>query len=235
MTLDFTDKIALVTGASRGIGAEVAKGLAKAGAHVILLARTQGALEEIDDAIRSEGGQATLIPMDLRRLEKIDQLGPSIYERFGKLDVFVGNAGMLGPLTPAHQVDPKEWDKVMNVNFHANVRLVRTLDPLLRASDTGRIVFTTAGAYASDGLAYWGAYMASKAALNAFAKSYAKELNKTNMKVNLIYPGMVQTKLLEEAFPGKPKMPVKQPVDLVEHFLPLLHDSCDKQGELIQL
>lgn len=233
MSIDLSGKTALVTGASRGIGAAVAKGLADAGAHVILLARTQGALEALDDEIRAGGGQATLIPMDLRRLEKIDLLGPSIYERFGGLDIFVGNAGMLGPLTPAHQVSPKDWEKVMNVNFAANTRLVRTLDPLLRASDAGRVVFSTAGDYAVDGMAFWGPYMASKAALNVFAKSYALETKRTNMKVNLIYPGPTETKLMKEAFPGKTKFTMKKPEDLVDEYLGLVSDACEKHGDLV--
>ncbi len=235
MTVDLSGKYALVTGASRGIGAAVAKGLAAAGAHVILLARTQSGLEEVDDVIRASGGQATLMPMDLRRLEKIDLLGPSILERFGALDILVGNAGMLGGLTPAHQIDPKEWQKIMFVNFMANQRLVRTLDPLLRASENGRVVFTTAGQYAVDGLAYWGGYMASKAALNVFAKTYALETRRTNMKVNLIYPGATDTALLREAFPGDIKMAMKKPEDLVEDYLGLVSDGCEKHGELIQL
>lgn len=234
--LDFSGKTALITGASRGIGAEIAKALAARGAQVILLARTQGALEEVDDAIRTAGGKpATLISTDLRRLEKIDQLGLSILERFGGLDIFLGNAGMLGPLTPAHQIDPKDWEKVMTVNFHANVRLVRTLDPLLRAAPAGRVLFSTAGHYAVDGLAYWSAYMASKAALNVFAKTYAAETKRTNMKVNLIYPGATDTTLLREAFPGNPKMKLKNTADLVEPYLDMLSENCSVHGQLIEI
>ncbi|MCB1532829.1 MAG: SDR family NAD(P)-dependent oxidoreductase [Alphaproteobacteria bacterium] len=235
MSVDLSGKTALVTGASRGIGAAVAKGLAGAGAHVILLARTQSGLEAVDDEIRAAGGSATLIPMDLRRLEKVDQLGPSILERFGGLDILVGHAGMLGPLTPAHQVSPKDWQKVMSVNFEANVRLVHTLDPLLRNADQGRIVFTTAGDYAVDGLAYWGPYMASKAALNVFAKTYAQEVRRTNMKINLLYPGPVDTAMLREAFPGKIKIKTKQPEDLVDDYLRLVSDTCDQHGDLVKI
>jgi NAD(P)-dependent dehydrogenase (short-subunit alcohol dehydrogenase family) len=229
------DKVAIVTGASRGIGAEIAKGLAEAGAHVILLARTQSGLEETDDAIRAGGGKATLMPMNLRKLTEIDKLGPSILDRFGGLDIFIGHAGILGPLTPAHQVDPKDWEKVMVTNFAANVRLTRTLDPLLRAADTGRVVFTTAGDYTVNGMAYWGAYMASKAALNCFAKTYALETRRTNMKVNLLYPGPVDTAMLREAFPGDVKFKMKQPADLVPDYLTLVSEECDKHGELIQV
>lgn len=235
MSVDLSGKTALITGASRGIGAAVAKGLADAGAHVILLARTQGGLEEVDDEIKAAGGKATLIPMNLRKLQEVDKLGPSILERFGGLDIFVGHAGILGKLTPAHQVDPKDWEKVMVTNFAANARLIRTLDPLLRAADAGRVVFTTAGDYTVKGMAYWGAYMASKAALNCFAKTYALETRRTNMKVNLLYPGPVDTAMLREAFPGDVKFKMKQPEDLVDDYLKLVSNDCDSHGELIQL
>lgn len=235
MTVDLSGRTALVTGASRGIGAAVAKGLAGAGAHVILLARTQGGLEEVDDEIKAAGGSATLIPMNLRKMQEIDKLGPSILERFGGLDIFVGHAGILGKLTPAHQVDPKDWEKVMVTNFAANARLVRSLDPLLRAADNGRVVFTTAGNYTIDGMAYWGAYMASKAALNCFAKTYALETKRTNMKVNLLYPGPVDTAMLREAFPGDVKFKMKKPEDLVQDYLELVSNDCSKHGELVQL
>lgn len=235
MTVDLSGKTALVTGASRGIGAEVAKGLAAAGAHVILLARTQSGLEETDDAIQQAGGSATLVPMNLRKLTEIDKLGPSILERFGGLDILIGHAGILGKLTPAHQIDPKDWEKVMVTNFAANARLVRTLDPLLRAADNGRVVFTTAGDYTASGMAYWAAYMASKAALNCFAKTYALETKRTDMKVNLLYPGPVDTAMLREAFPGELKMKTKKPEELVQHYLELVSNDCESHGELIQL
>ncbi|MEM7679378.1 MAG: SDR family NAD(P)-dependent oxidoreductase [Pseudomonadota bacterium] len=234
MAHDFSGKLALVTGASRGIGAAVAKALAHHGAHVILLARTQGALEEVDDAIRADGnGKATLIPMDLGKLDDVDKLGPSIRERFEKLDIFFGNAGMLGPLTPAHQIDPKDWQKVMTVNFFANIHLVRTLDPLLRAADEARVVFNTAGEYAENGMAYWSPYMASKAALNSFAKTYALETRRTNMKVNMLYPGATDTKLMNEAFSGKTKMKMKDPQDIVPHVLDLMNADCENHGERV--
>ena len=231
---DLNDKIALITGASRGIGRAVAIEAAKAGAHVILLARTQGGLEEVDDEIRAAGGKATLIPMDLRRLEKVDQLGPSILERFGKLDILVGNAGMLGPLTPAHQIDPKDWEKVMNVNFHANVRLVRTLDPLLRASEAGRVVFTGSSTY-NRPRAYWSLYRASKSALNMFAMTYAAETEKTNMRVNIIHPYAVQTKMLDDAYPGGFSENPLSPEDIVPTFMELINSSCEKHGEPVEV
>lgn len=200
-SFDFQGKVALITGASRGIGAAVAKDFARRGTHVILLARTQGALEEIDDEIQAEGGSATLIPMDLRRLEKVDSLGPAILERFGKLDIFVGNAGVLGKLMPAHQVDLKDFERTMTVNFMANVRLLRTLEPLIRASDAGRVMFSSTKS-AHTPMAYWGGYMASKAALNTFIAAYIKEISATKINAGIIDPGIVETKMLAEAFPG---------------------------------
>lgn len=232
---DFSGQYALVTGASRGIGAAVAKGLAAHGAHVILLARTQGALEEVDDEIQAAGGSATLMPMDLTKFDDVDKLGHAILDRFGRLDMLVGNAGMLGELTPAHQVKHKDWEKVMRLNFMANVRLVKSVDALLRQAEAGRIVFSTAGDYAVKGMAYWAPYMASKAALNCFAKTYALETRRTNMKVNLIYPGATDTELLRQAFPGTPKIKMKKPEDLVEGYLGLLSKDCETHGELVEL
>jgi NAD(P)-dependent dehydrogenase (short-subunit alcohol dehydrogenase family) len=227
-------RIALVTGASRGIGAAVAKRLAKESAHVILLARTQGGLEEVDDEIRAAGGQATLIPLDLGKFDEVDKLGPSIAERFGRLDIFIGNAAMLGPLTPIHQVKPKEWDKTFNINVSANLRLVQTLDPLLRLSDAGRIVFTTSG-LAEHALAYWGPYCVSKAAISMFTKVYAAETEKTNLRINMIAPGIVDTKMLQEAFPGGFQGTIKKPEDVANDYLQLCLPSSKKHGELISL
>ncbi len=228
----FQDKIALVTGASRGIGRAVALALALKGAHIIALARSRAALEELDDEIIAAGGKATLIPMNLQRLDEVDQLGPSIYERFGKLDILIGNAGILGPLTPAHQIDPKEWEKVMTINFMANVRLIRTLDPLLRSAPYGRAVFTSGAAQRFD--AYRGPYTASKAALEALVKIYAAETRQTNMKVNLVNPGFVDTKLLSEAYPGGYQGETKTPEDVAGAYLDLCAEDCSAHGEVIK-
>ncbi len=231
---DFSGKTALVTGASRGMGKAVALELARCGAHVIALARTQGALEDLDDKIQEITGKpATLMKMDLRRLDDVDKLGPTILERFGGLDILVGNAGMLGPLTPAHQIAPKNWEKAMAVNFMANVRLVRTLDPLLRASDSGRAVFTTSSI--TDPLAYWSVYQATKTALDAFVQIYAAETLQTNMKVNLLRPGLVDTALLTEAFPGGYDGELKKPEDIVPHFMALIGADCEHHGEIIEV
>ncbi|MBA2589294.1 MAG: SDR family NAD(P)-dependent oxidoreductase, partial [Alphaproteobacteria bacterium] len=181
-------RIALVTGASRGIGRASAIALAKAGAHVILVARTVGGLEETDDEIQKAGGSATLVPMNLRDFDAIDRLGGSIYERWGKLDAFLGNAGVLGQLTPLAHMEPKTFQEVLEVNLTANWRLIRSLDPLLRLSDAGRVLFVTSGA-ARKHIAFWGGYALSKSALEILALTYAVECEPTNVKVNLINPG----------------------------------------------
>ena len=231
---DFKGRVALVTGASRGIGAAVAKGLAAAGAHVVLLARTQGALEELDDAIKEAGGSATLIPMDLTKFLDVDKLGPAMMERFGRLDILVGNAGTLGKLTPVHHAEHKDFEQVMRLNFTANVRLVRTLDPLLRASDAGRVVFT--GSRIADACpAYWGPYAASKAALQAYMKTYAAETLKTNLRINMVHPGAVETDMLHSAFPGGFPGDAKAPEDVVPAFLDLAAPDCRQHGEIVAL
>lgn len=231
---DLSGKIALVTGASRGIGAAVAFGIAKAGAHVIALARSVGGLEELDDKIKAVGGSATLLPMDLLRLEDVDKVGPTIAERFGKLDIFVGNAGILGPLSPVGHVKPQDWEKVYKTNFMANARLVRTLDPLLRAAPAGRIVFTTS-AIADAMPAYWGPYAASKSALNAFIRIYAAENENTSLRINGIHPGDVKTAMMDDAYPGGAPFPVKQPEDIVADFLSAVAEDCPQHGEIIKL
>jgi NAD(P)-dependent dehydrogenase (short-subunit alcohol dehydrogenase family) len=235
MTVDLSGKYALITGASRGIGAAVAKAYAKAGAHVILLARTVGGLEEVDDAIKAEGGQATLMPLDLRKLDEIDKIGPTIAERFGALDIFVGNAGMLGTLGPLPHSKAKEWQQVMDINVNANFRLIRTLDPLLRASSAGRAIFVTSGIGNTVQMAYWGSYAVSKAALRAMAMTYAEETRKTNLRVNMISPGPVETAMLNEAFPGKLPEATKKAEDTVPAFLDLASPDCVSHGEMIDL
>jgi NAD(P)-dependent dehydrogenase (short-subunit alcohol dehydrogenase family) len=235
MQQDFKGKTALVTGASRGIGAAVAKALAVRGAKVITLARTVGGLEALDDEIKKAGGgQTTLIAADLSKLDDIDKIGPSIAERFGDLDIFIGNAGTLGPLSPVHHIKPKDWDKTFNINLHSNIRLVRTLEPLLRASEAGRVIFTTS-ILGSREMAYWGPYCTSKAALNMFMKTYAAETKLTNIRVNAIAPGMVDTAMLRESFPGGFQGTVKKPEDVVDPYLELASAHCAKHGEIIDL
>ena len=195
MTGRLENRLALITGASRGIGRAVALAMAAEGAHVILVARTVGALEEVDDEIQKIGGKATLVPLDLKDLDAIDRLGGMIYERWGKLDILVGNAGLLGVLTPVGHIEPKEWEQVLTINVTANYRLIRSLDPLLRRSDAGRAIFVTSGA-ADKCRPFWGIYSATKAALNALVKTWAHENEKTAMRINLVSPGPVAPAML---------------------------------------
>jgi NAD(P)-dependent dehydrogenase (short-subunit alcohol dehydrogenase family) len=223
-------RLALVTGASRGIGAAVAKRFAAQGAHVIAVARTVGGLEELDDAIRGLGGTATLVPLDLRAVDQIDGMGAALYQRFGKLDVLVGNAGVLGSLSPVGHFDPKVWDEVMAVNLTANWRLIRSLDPLLRLSDAGRAIFTTCAA-AREPTPYWGAYAASKAALETMVKIYAGEVTQTRLKVNLVDPGIVRTRLRAQGFPGEDRSALKSPEQVTDAFVALAAIDCPCHGE----
>jgi NAD(P)-dependent dehydrogenase (short-subunit alcohol dehydrogenase family) len=201
----FKDRIALVTGATRGIGRAVALALAREGAQVIALGRTQGALEELDDDVKAAGGRATLIRLDLARGADVDALGPALYQRWGRLDVVVAAAGVLGPLTPVGHITDREWSEAIDVNLTASFRLIRTLDPLLRRSDAGRALFLTSGA-ASRPRAYWAAYAASKAGLDALVYSYADEVAATSVRVNLANPGPTRTSMRAKAFPGEDPM-----------------------------
>ena len=225
-------RLALVTGASRGIGAAVAKRLAAEGAHVILVARTQGGLEELDDAVRQAGGKATLAPMDLRDFDKIDQMGAALHQRFKKLDVLAACAGVLGTLSPTGHFDPKVWQEVMEGNLTANYRLIRSLDPLLRQSQSGRAIFVTCAA-ARDLAPYWGAYAASKAALEAMVKIYAGEVAQTALKVNLVDPGPVRTLLRATAFPHEDRGKLRKPDEVTEIFVKLADANCPHHGEIL--
>jgi len=226
-------RIALVTGASRGIGAAVAKRFAAEGAHVILTARTVGGLEEVDDTIlKTTGRNATLVPLDLRDYDKIDQLGFSIYERFGKLDILVSNAGALEALGPIAQYDPKLWSRVMDLNVTANYRLIRSLDRLLRTSESGRAIFVTSAA-AKAPYPYWSPYGASKAALEMIVKTYAMEIAASPLRVNLIDPGVVATKLRTQAFPGEDPTSITQPDQITDRFVELAEGACALHGEIL--
>lgn len=226
------DKIALVTGASRGIGAAVATCFAREGAHVIMVARTVGALEEVDDQVKAAGGSATLVPLDLTDLDSIDRLAAPLLERFRRLDILVGNAGMLGRLTPLQQFPPDMWEKVFTLNVHANWRLVRALDPLLRLSPAGRAIFVTSG-ITRHHPAYWGAYDASKAALEAMVMTYAAENRKGNIRVNLVNPGPTRTAMRKEAFPGEDPNELPAPAEIAEAFVPLAMADCTMHGEWV--
>ena len=226
-------RISLITGASRGIGAAVARRFAAEGSHVILVARTVGGLEEADDAIRTGGGIATLMPMDLTEFEKIDRMGAAVAERCGRLDVLVGNAGILGTLSPMGHIEPQAWDQVIAVNLTANWRLIRSLDPLLRASGSGRAIFVTSGA--ADGVhPYWGAYAVSKAALEAMVRTWAGEVTKTPLKVNLVDPGALRTRMRAEAYPGEDPMTLEPPEAVTDVFVELAESACTRRGEVVR-
>jgi len=227
------DRIAVITGASRGIGRAVALGMAAEGAHVILVARTVGGLEEVDDEIRKVGGKATLVPFDLTDLPAIDRLGATIFERWGKLDVFVGNAGMLGTLTPLSHMEPKDWDKTLAVNVTANSRLIRSLEPLLKRSDAGRAVFVTSGA-AQKCRPYWGSYSITKAALDAMMKTWAAETEKSPLRVNAVSPGPTRTAMRKKAMPGEDPTTLTKPAELVPMFIELAMPTCERHGEIVE-
>ena len=224
MTKAMAGRTALITGASRGIGRAAALALAGAGAHVILVARTVGGLEETDDAIQKIGGTATLVPMNLRDFDAIDRLGASIYERWGKLDAMLGNAGVLGTLTPLAQITPKGFAEVMEVNVTANWRLIRSMDPLLRQSDAGRVLFVSSGA-AKKHTPYWGAYAVSKAALEMLALTYAAECRETNLKVNLLNPGPMRTAMRAKAMPGEDPATLPTPDEIAPQIVEMLSPS----------
>jgi len=224
--------VAVVTGASRGLGAAAAVALAEAGAHVVLVARTVGGLEAVDDRIRAVGGSATLVPFDLAEHDKIDGLAASLYARFGRTDVIVGNAGMLGSLTPVAHLDPKTWDKLLAVNLTANVRLIRAFEPLLRRAEAGRAIFVTADV-ARRPEAYWGPYAATKAGLEALTRCWAAELERTTVRINLLDPGAVSTGLRSQAFPGEPAGHATDPVKLGPIFLDLASPACRRHGQVV--
>ncbi len=227
-------RIALVTGASRGIGRALALELARSGTHVVALARTQGGLDELDDEIGAMGGQATLVPCDLADFDALDRLGAALFERFGRLDVFVGNAGVLGPLSPLGHVDPKDWNKVLTINVTANWRLIRSLDPLLRASSAGRALFITSGvAHRAPMKPYWGPYAISKAALEALARTYAAETENTSaIKVMLANPGPLRTRMRALAMPGEDPASLRAPEEFARKAAPLCAPEWLESGKL---
>lgn len=219
MSPEFSGRVALVTGASRGIGRAAAIALGAAGAHVVLLARTVGGLEEADDEIRRAGGKATLIPADLSDFAAIDQLGPAIGQRFGRLDILVLNAGVLGELAPVPDIAPKVWRQVFDVNVEANWRLLRALDPYLRASGAARVLVMTSRAGGEIAKPFWGAYAASKAALEMLARTYAEEMKATGLRVALIDPGAMRTKMRAAAMPGEKAETLPHPSEIAPLIL----------------
>jgi NAD(P)-dependent dehydrogenase (short-subunit alcohol dehydrogenase family) len=226
-------RIALVTGASRGIGQATALALARAGAHVVAVARTVGALEELDDAIRAAGSTATLVPLDLKDTPGILRLAAALHERYQRLDVLIGNAGILGPLSPLGHVEPKAWDDVLAINVTANWHLIRAMDPLLRASTAGRAVFVTSG-IAAHPRAYWGPYAISKAALDALARTYAAETASTRVRVNLFSPGPTRTRMRATAMPGEDPMTLKPPDPVAEQIVALCLPDFAETGRLYE-
>jgi NAD(P)-dependent dehydrogenase (short-subunit alcohol dehydrogenase family) len=227
-------RICLVTGASRGIGRAVARRYAQEGADLILTARTVGALEELDDEIRAISGKTSLlVPMDLRNHDTIDQLGAGLYERYGKLDIVVGNAGVLGQMSPLHHIDPPAWQEVIDINLTANWRLIRSLDPLLRQSDAGRAIFVSSGV-AQNVRAFWGAYAVSKAALEMLVRIYAQENIQTKIRANLIDPGRTRTRMRATAYPGEDPQTLRTPEEIMEPFVRLARADYTGNGDVVK-
>lgn len=227
-------RIALVTGASRGIGYATAKALGAAGAHVIALARTVGGLEELDDEIAAAGGSATLVPLDITDYDGLDRMGASLYERWGKLDILVANAGVLGVITPITHLEPKEWQTLLDVNLTANWRLLRSMDPLLRQSEDARAVFLSSSV-GSKARAYWGGYAITKAGLEMMARTYALETQKTNIKVAIVNPGGTRTAMRAKAMPGEDPATLPAPNEQAQKILSIIQDPSLKSGAFVDL
>lgn len=227
-----SQRVALVTGASRGIGRAVALALAEQNIHVLLLARTQGGLEDVYDEIVTSDGEATGVPMDLTDYDAIDRLGGVIAERWGKLDIFVGNAGILGPISPVAHMTPSEFEKTLAINVTSNARLIRALEPLLLASDAGRAVFLTSGA-AYSAKPFWGAYSTSKAALDALVKSWANEQKNTSLKINLYSPGPVRTAMRAQAMPGENPSTLPTAEDVAPQIVSMCAPDYQETGDII--
>ncbi len=229
-------RVALVTGASRGIGAAVVRRFAAEGAEIVAIARTQGALEELDDEVRSAGGKPlVLVPEDLCKPGLIEQVAAAIFQRFARLDILVGNAGVIGGgLSPVAHHAPDDWEEAFAVNVTANWRLIRACDPLLRMAPAGRAVFTTSAA-AGGAEPFWGAYAASQAALETTVRTWAAEIAKvTAVKANLLDPGPVATRLRTIAFPGEDQSKLAQPGDVAGAFLDLCLPGCARHGEVVR-
>ncbi|MGV7213572.1 SDR family NAD(P)-dependent oxidoreductase [Bradyrhizobium sp. UFLA05-112] len=230
MTKLLANRIALVTGASRGIGYATAIALAKAGAHIVAVARTQGGLEELDDEIRKSGGNATLVPLNLTDFDGIARLGAALHERHGKLDILVGNAGVLGPSSPLGHIELKTFTDVMAINVSANFQLIRCMEPLLKQSDAGRAVFITSGA-ANKATAYVGPYAASKAALETLARAWAQETASTKLRVNLFNPGPIRTRMRATLMPGEDPLTLDTPEQAAEFIVPMCAPDWAETGK----
>lgn len=234
MTKPLEGRLALVTGASRGIGRAAALALAEAGADIIAVARarSQGALEELDDAISAMGRRCTLVPMDLREMDAIDRLGGAIFERWGRLDILVANAAVLGPISPLGHIDPKDWAELLDINVTANWRLIRSMDLLLKQSDAARAIFVTSGA-AGKHKPHWGGYAVTKAALEELVLTYANEARLSSIKVNMIDPGPIRTHMRAKAVPGEDPASLPAPEDIAPLFVELANPGLDKTGDRI--
>ncbi|TYC63361.1 SDR family NAD(P)-dependent oxidoreductase [Rhodobacterales bacterium] len=231
MEKNFEGRVAVVTGASRGIGYQLAKQLGERGAHVIAIARTVGGLEDLDDEIKAAGGQTTLVPLDLADFDALDRLGAAIYDRWKKLDIFVGNAAMLGVLSPIGHISPKDFEKVMAVNVTANWRLIRSLDPLLRQAEAARSLLLTS-MHAHTATAFWGLQSISKAAVEAMAKTWANESLQTSMKINLADPGPTRTALRAKAMPGEDPEKLPSPALVAGDLIKLVGTDVTQTGSL---
>jgi NAD(P)-dependent dehydrogenase (short-subunit alcohol dehydrogenase family) len=230
-TLPLTSRIALVTGASRGLGYATARALAKAGAHVVAVARTQAGLEELDDDIRSDGGSATLVPLNLTDFDGIARLGAALHERHGKLDILIGNAGVAGPSSPFGHIELKPWNDVMALNVTANFQLIRCMEPLLKQSDAGRAVFITADA-ANKAPAYLGPYAASKAALQTLVRAWVNETASTPIRINLFDPGPIRTRMRAIVFPGEDPLTLDTPAQAAELIVPMCTPDWRETGKV---
>ncbi len=229
---DFAGRIALVTGASRGIGRALALGLARRGAHVVALARDVAALEALDDEIRAAGGEApTLVPVDLRDDPALNRLGRALGERWGRLDCFVASAGVLGPLTPVADLEPQALGTLLHINLVANQRLIHALDPLLRAAPAGRAILLSSSA-AWRGRPFWGGYAITKAALEAMGRAWAAEVAHAGVCVTMVNPGATRTAMRAEAMPGEDPMTLPAPGELVEPLLSLLSPDFTETGRI---
>jgi NAD(P)-dependent dehydrogenase (short-subunit alcohol dehydrogenase family) len=226
-------RVALITGASRGIGAATSVALARLGAHVVLTARTQGGIEETDDAVRLEGGNSTLLPMDLKDADQIDAVGPTIMQRFGRLDILVHNAGALGRLTPVGHITPRDFADCLAVNFTASYRLIRTCGPVLAASDAGRAVFVTTHV-ASAPRAFWGAYASTKAGMEMLVRIWADEVEGSALRVNLFDPGRTATRMRATAYPGEDPSTLPTPASVAEHLVPLCLPTEQRHGVTVR-
>jgi NAD(P)-dependent dehydrogenase (short-subunit alcohol dehydrogenase family) len=231
--LDLSGRVALVTGASRGIGYFIAKELAAAGAHVIAVARTVGGLEELDDEIKGAGGQATLVPLDLTDMAGIDRLGGAIHERWGKLDVLVANAAILGVIAPIGHVEAKVFEKVMAINVTATWRIIRSVDPLLRLSDAGRAILMSSSS-AHSARAFWAPYAASKAAVEALARSWADETRNFALRVNCVDPGATRTAMRAQAVPGEDPSTLPHPSEIAARIVGLADPALAQTGMIYQ-